>query len=41
MRKRSAICGSDFLETGRTLGNLGLGRLDKAGLKALLAEGLP
>ena len=37
----SAICGSDFLETGRTLGNLGLGRLDKAGLKALLAEGLP
>ena len=37
----SAICGEDFLKTGRTLASLGLGRLDKAGLKALLNEGFP
>ncbi len=35
----SAICGEDFMQTGRTLGNLGLGHLDKAGLQELLAEG--
>ncbi len=35
----SAICGEDFIRTGRTLGSLGLGRLDAVGLKAVLAEG--
>jgi len=37
----SAICGEDFTAAGRTLASLGLGGLDSAGLKALLAEGLP
>ena len=35
----SAICGADFMGSGRTLASLGLGHLDAAGLKALLAEG--
>jgi opine dehydrogenase len=35
----SAICGEDFAKTGRTLASLGLGELDVAGLKSLLAEG--
>lgn len=35
----SAVCEEDFMTTGRTLASLGLGRLDAAGLKALLAEG--
>jgi opine dehydrogenase len=35
----SAVCGEDFARTGRTLASLGLGELDAAGLKALLAEG--
>ena len=35
----SAVCGRDFARTGRTLENLGLGHLDVARLKALLAEG--
>lgn len=35
----SAVCEEDFMVSGRTLASLGLGRLDAAGLKALLAEG--
>ena len=35
-----AICGEDFMQTGRTLASLGLGALSKGQLKALLAEGL-
>lgn len=35
----SAVCEEDFMATGRTLDNLGLGHLDAAGLEALLAEG--
>ena len=35
----SAICGEDFRTTGRTLASLGLGRLDRAGLRRLLEEG--
>jgi opine dehydrogenase len=35
----SAVSGEDFMATGRTLAGLGLGHLDAAGLKALLAEG--
>ena len=34
-----AICGEDFLKTGRTLKSLGLGGLDRAGLQQLLREG--
>ena len=34
-----AICGEDFLETGRTLGGLGLGALDRDAMTALLEEG--
>ena len=34
-----AICGEDFLATGRTLASLGLGDLDRPGLQALLQEG--
>jgi opine dehydrogenase len=37
----SAICGEDFMRTGRTLSSLGLGRLDRAGLQQLLHEGFP
>ena len=36
-----AICGRDFRETGRTLGNLGLAGKSAADLKALLTDGLP
>jgi opine dehydrogenase len=36
-----AICGEDFLASGRTLASLGLGGLNKNQLKDLLAEGLP
>jgi opine dehydrogenase len=35
----SAICGEDFLATGRTLQSLGLARLDRAQLRQLLTEG--
>jgi opine dehydrogenase len=35
----SAICGEDFMKTGRTLASLGLGHLDRAGLQRLLQEG--
>jgi opine dehydrogenase len=34
-----AICGEDFMATGRTLQSLGLGHLDRAGLQQLLREG--
>jgi opine dehydrogenase len=36
----SAICGEDFRGTGRTLAGLGLGHLDRTGLKRLLREGV-
>ena len=36
-----AICGEDFMRTGRTLKSLALGGLDRAALRKLLAEGLP
>jgi len=36
----SAICGEDFMQTGRTLDSLGLGELDAPALKKILAEGL-
>ena len=35
----SAICGQNFLETGRTLASLGFGAYDRAKLQALLQEG--
>jgi opine dehydrogenase len=35
----SAICGEDFMTTGRTLKSLGFGHLDRAGLQALLRDG--
>ncbi|HEY7246467.1 MAG TPA: NAD/NADP octopine/nopaline dehydrogenase family protein [Xanthobacteraceae bacterium] len=35
----SAVCGEDFMRTGRTLASLGLGRLDRDGLAALLRTG--
>ena len=35
----SAVCGQDFMRTGRTLESLGLAHLDASGLKALLTEG--
>jgi len=35
----AAVCGEDWSGTGRTLASMGLGDLDAAGLKALLAEG--
>jgi opine dehydrogenase len=35
-----AVCGEDFMQTGRTLASLGLGGVDKAQLRAILAEGL-
>jgi len=34
-----AICGQDFMATGRTLRSLGLGHLDRVGLQQLLREG--
>ncbi|NPU10875.1 glycerol-3-phosphate dehydrogenase [Bradyrhizobium sp. 83002] len=34
-----AICGEDFMATGRTLTSLGFGGLDRSGLQALLREG--
>ena len=36
-----AVCGEDFLATGRTLASLGLGDLDKHALQVLLRTGLP
>ena len=35
-----AICGEDFMQTGRTLESLGLGDLDRAGLARLLHDGV-
>ncbi|WP_158931910.1 NAD/NADP-dependent octopine/nopaline dehydrogenase family protein [Acidisphaera sp. S103] len=35
----SAICGEDFLRSGRTLASLGLGGLDRSALQALLRDG--
>ena len=34
-----AVCGEDFMQTGRTLKTMGLGGLDKAGLQQLLRDG--
>ncbi|MDE2198032.1 MAG: NAD/NADP octopine/nopaline dehydrogenase family protein [Rhodospirillales bacterium] len=34
-----AICGEDFMRTGRTLAGMGLGDLDRAGLQRLLRDG--
>jgi opine dehydrogenase len=34
-----AVCGEDFTTTGRTLGAMGLGGHDRAGLQALLRDG--
>lgn len=36
-----AICGQDFMATGRPLAAVGLGDLDRAALQKLLAEGYP
>ncbi len=36
----SAICGEDFMTTGRTLATLGLGHLDRHALQELLRKGL-
>lgn len=35
-----AICGEDFMQTGRTLKSLGLDSFDRAALQRMLAEGL-
>ena len=35
----SAICGEDFMRTGRTLQSLGLGQLDRPALQRLLKDG--
>jgi opine dehydrogenase len=35
-----AVCGEDFMQTGRTLASLGLGGLDRAALQKMLAEGV-
>jgi len=35
-----AVCGEDFMQTGRTLESLGLGSLDRIALQKMLAEGL-
>jgi opine dehydrogenase len=35
----SAVCGEDFLQTGRTLQSMGLGHLDRPALQQLLREG--
>jgi opine dehydrogenase len=37
----SAICGEDFMATGRTLKSLGFGHLDRAALQSLLRDGFP
>ncbi|HEY1747735.1 MAG TPA: NAD/NADP octopine/nopaline dehydrogenase family protein, partial [Xanthobacteraceae bacterium] len=37
----SAICGEDFMVTGRTFENLGIGDLDAGALKKMLVAGLP
>jgi opine dehydrogenase len=34
-----AICGEDFIKSGRTLASLGLGGLDRDELQTLLREG--
>jgi opine dehydrogenase len=34
-----AICGEDFMATGRTLKSLGLDNLDRAGLQSFLRDG--
>jgi opine dehydrogenase len=34
-----AVCGEDFLQTGRTLSEMGLGGYDRAGLQGLLRDG--
>jgi opine dehydrogenase len=34
-----AICGEDFIKTGRTLAGLGLGKLDRSELQTLLCKG--
>jgi opine dehydrogenase len=34
-----AVCGEDFMKTGRTLASLGLGDLDRRGVQKLLCEG--
>jgi opine dehydrogenase len=36
-----AVCGEDFMQTGRTFASLGLGGLDRAALQMMLAEGVP
>jgi opine dehydrogenase len=36
----SAVCGEDFRVTGRTLERLGLAKLDRGAMRALLADGL-
>jgi opine dehydrogenase len=36
-----AVCGEDFMASGRTLQSMGLGHLDRAGLQRLLREGFP
>ena len=35
-----AVCGDDFLASGRTLASLGLGGLDRAALQRMLSEGV-
>jgi opine dehydrogenase len=35
-----AVCGEDFMQSGRTLTSLGLGGTDIKQLQAMLAEGL-
>ena len=35
----SAVCGEDFMQTGRTLRSMGLDHLDRAGLQQLLRNG--
>jgi opine dehydrogenase len=37
----SAVCGEDFMQTGRTLEGMGLGHLDRTGLQLLLRDGFP
>jgi opine dehydrogenase len=34
-----AVCGEEFMQTGRTLQSMGLGHLDRAGLQQLLRQG--